>query len=208
MSGECTIFVVDDDPGIVLSLSRLIRAKGYDVEPFTSVEAFLRSHNIAVPGCAILDVEMGRWNGLDVAKQLSNGDLKRQIIFISGYGDLHTGVQAIKSGAVDCLTKPVSDVDLFYAIREALTRDCDMRSRFGAKIAVQTRLERLTRREYQVFLLMIEGRRNKQIALELGTVEKTIKVHRARVIKKMDAENITDLVRMANRAGIIVASGS
>lgn len=122
ISGESTVFLVDDDPSIVFTLSRLIRGGGYNVESYPSVEEFLRAHDLAVPGCAILDVAMGRWNGPDVARQLSNQDLIRQVIFMTGFLDLHTSVQAMKLGAVDFLTKPVSDVELFCAIRLALKK--------------------------------------------------------------------------------------
>jgi FixJ family two-component response regulator len=197
-----TIFLIDDDPGVVAALSRLIRTAGFRVEPFTSANDFLEHYSADIPGCVIIDVAMGEWYGLDLQKRLQTDEYERPVIFISGQSDLPTSVQAMKAGAVDFLTKPVNADDLFRAIALALARDQTARRDLAEKSAIRRRLDMLTPREYQVFLRVVEGKLNKQIAFELGIAEKTAKVHRARVMSKMAARNLAELVRMAEHAGI------
>jgi FixJ family two-component response regulator len=201
-SASDTIFLIDDDPGVVLALSRLLTAAGFRVEPYTSAADFLDGYRTEIPGCVIIDVAMGDWSGLDLHKQLSTQSYDRPVIFISGQSDLPTSVQAMKAGAVDFLTKPIKAEDLFRAIKLALARDQTARRDLAGKSAIRRRLDSLSPREYEVFVRVIEGKLNKQIAHELGIAEKTAKVHRARVMRKMAARNIVELVRMAEYAGI------
>jgi FixJ family two-component response regulator len=201
-SGD-TIFLIDDDPGVVRALSRLIASAGMHVEPYTSPRDFLDHYSPDIPGCVIVDVAMGEWNGLDLQKQLCNGNYERPVIFISGRSDLPTGVRAMKAGAVDFLTKPVDAVDLFRAIKTALARDAKARRDVAEISTIRRRLESLSQRERDVFLGVVQGKLNKQIAFELGITEKTAKVHRARVMSKMEARNVAELVRMAEHAGIL-----
>lgn len=196
-----TVFLIDDDPGVVAALSRLISAAGFRVEPFTSSDDFLERYRPEAPGCVIIDVAMGDWNGLDLQKWLSTQNYHCPVIFISGQSDLPTSVQAMKAGAVDFLTKPVNADDLLRAIALALARDHAARRELAEKSAIKQRLDTLTPREYEVFLRVVQGKLNKQIAFELGIAEKTAKVHRARVMSKMAVRNIAELVRMAEHAG-------
>jgi FixJ family two-component response regulator len=198
-----TIFLIDDDPGVVSALSRLITAAGFHVEPYTSASDFLERYRPEVPGCVVIDVAMGEWNGLDLQKRLNTESYDRPVIFISGQSDLPTSVQAMKAGAVDFLTKPINADDLFRAIMIALARDQSARRGLAEISAIRRRIESLTPREYQVFIRVAEGRPNKQIAYELDIAEKTAKVHRARVMSKMAARNLAELVRMAEHAGIM-----
>lgn len=196
------IFLIDDDAGIVSALSRLLTAAGFSVEPYTSADDFLDRYSPQVPGCVIIDVAIGDWNGLDLQKRLSIENYDRPVIFISGQSDLPTSVRAMKAGAVDFLTKPIEAGDLFLAVNVALSRDQKARQQLVEKTAIRQRLDSLTPREYDVFTRVVEGKLNKQIAHELGIVEKTAKVHRARVMSKMAARNIADLVRMTERVAI------
>jgi FixJ family two-component response regulator len=202
---ECArdiIFLIDDDPGIVTALSRLLTAAGFRVEPYTSADDFLDRYSPQVPGCVIIDVAMGDWNGLDLQKRLGIESYDRSVIFISGQSDLPTSVRAMKAGAVDFLTKPIEADDLFRAVKIALARDQKVRQQLAEKTAIRQRLDSLTPREHDVFIRVVEGKPNKQIAHELGIVERTAKVHRARVMSKMAARNITDLVRMSEHLAI------
>lgn len=196
------IFLIDDDAGIVSALSRLLTAAGFSVEPYTSADDFLDRYSPQIPGCVIIDVAIGDWNGLDLQKRLSIENYDRPVIFISGQSDLPTSVRAMKAGAVDFLTKPIEAGDLFLAVNVALSRDQKARQQLVEKTAIRQRLDSLTPREYDVFTRVVEGKLNKQIAHELGIVEKTAKVHRARVMSKMAARNIADLVRMTERVAI------
>ena len=205
MSNEenTTIFIIDDDKQVMTALSRLVRTAGYDVESYSAVQEFLDRYRPEVPGCIILDVALGDWNGLDVQRRLSGQGLKHPIIFISGESELYTSVQAMKAGAVDFLVKPVDADSLFQAIHTALERDLVGRQEYQERTTVRQRLAQLTPREYEVLSLVVRGKLNKQIAYELGIVEKTAKVHRGRVMTKMGARNLAELVRMAEQAGIV-----
>lgn len=200
---ECassTVFLIDDDPGTVSALSLLLTAAGFHVEPYTSAADFLDRYRLEVPGCAIIDVAIGDWSGLDLQRQLGDKNYDRPVIFISGQSDLSTGVQAMKAGAVDFLTKPVRFDDLFRATKLALARDQKARRELAEKSAIRQRLCTLTPREYEVLLRILEGKPNKVIAYELGIVEKTAKVHRGRIMSKMVARNLVELIRMAEHA--------
>lgn len=202
---ECasdTVFLIDDDPGIVSALSLLLTAAGFHVEPYTSAAEFLDRYSLDVPGCAIIDVAIGDWSGLDLQTHLGNENYERPVIFISGQSDLSTGVQAMKAGAVDFLTKPVRSDDLFRATKLALARDQKARRELAEKSAVRQRLDTLTPREHEVLTRVLEGKPNKVIAYELGIVEKTVKVHRGRIMSKMVAHNLVELTRMAEHAGM------
>jgi FixJ family two-component response regulator len=194
-----TIYIVDDDPSVVTALSRLTRTAGFRVEAYSSAREFLEHHRTDAPGCAILDVAIGDSSGLEIHRQLAGKGSSRPVIFISGQSDLHTGVQAMKAGAVDFLTKPVSADDLFRAIETAMERDHTTRQAAEEAQSIKKRLATLSPREHQVFLHVITGRLNKQIAADLGIVEKTAKVHRGRMMAKMGARNVATLVHMAER---------
>src|SRR4051812_41933385 len=165
-----TIFIVDDDTPMVTALSRLVRTAGYEVESYSTVQEFLERYRPEVPGCIILDVALGDWNGLDVQRRLNGHGCKRPIIFISGESELYTSVQAMKAGAVDFLVKPVDADNLFQAIHTALERDLAGRTEFRERTTVRRRLAQLTPREYEVLCLVVRGKLNKQIAYELGIV--------------------------------------
>lgn len=200
-----TVFLVDDDPGVVRGLSRLLRTKGYAIRSFTSPQEFLANHDAALPGCAVLDVSMPGLDGLQLQEVLGAGaGAQRPIIFLTGKGDIPTSVRAIKAGAVDFLTKPVNDGDLFGAIARAEDQDAKNRQDHAALAAIQAKVATLTPREREVLAHVVAGRLNKQIAGDLGTVEKTIKVHRGRMMEKMGVRSVADLVRLAEKAGISI----
>ena len=202
MTDSPTVFIVDDDPGVVKALSRLVRANGYDVRSFVTPRDFLAQHDGALPGCAVFDLSMPDLDGLALQQALTADGVQRPVIFVTGKGDIPTSVRAMKAGAIDFLVKPVDDADLLAAIARAITRDAEARRHRAEMDAIAARLARLTPREREVLAHVAAGRLNKQIAGDLGTVEKTIKVHRGRMMQKMGARTVADLVRMAERAGI------
>lgn len=197
-----TVFLVDDDPSILRALTRLLRVGGHAVRAFRSPRDFLAQHDPAVPGCVVLDLAMPGLNGLDLQTALAASGCQRPIIFVSGHGDVPSSVRAMKAGAVDFLTKPVSEEILLAAIRRAIDRDRLMRQARAELQAIGERLYTLTPREREVLQHVVAGQLNKQIAADLGTVEKTVKVHRSRVMEKMGVRSLADLVRMAERFGI------
>jgi FixJ family two-component response regulator len=197
-----TVFVVDDDPAVLRGLSRLLRSAGLAVETFPSSQDFLNHYLPNTPGCLVLDVAMPGWTGLDLQKALTAKGTAVPIIFLTGHGDIPMSVQAMKRGAADFLTKPVNDDELLKAIRAALEKDRGARRTRTEVAEIQQRLMTLTPREREVLEHVISGQLNKQTAADLGTVEKTIKVHRARVMEKMQAQSLVDLVRLAEKAGV------
>jgi FixJ family two-component response regulator len=197
-----TVFLVDDDPGVLKALSRLLRASGYDARSYTSPQEFLAHHDATVPGCAVLDVSMPRLDGLELQQALTAAGSHRPVIFLTGRGDIPMSVRAMKAGAVDFLTKPVRDQDLLAAIARAQGLDAKSRGVQADLAAIQAKMATLTPREREVLAHVIAGRLNKQIAFDLGTVEKTIKVHRSRMMSKMGTRTVAELVRLAERAGI------
>jgi FixJ family two-component response regulator len=201
-AGRFTIFLVDDDAGVLKALSRLLQARGHDVRAFTSPQAFLENHDASVPGCAVLDVSMPGLDGLELQQALSAEGSQRPVIFLTGKGDIPTSVRAMKAGAIDFLTKPVGDGDLLAAIANAEQEDTETRSVVADLNSINARFASLTPREHEVMTHVISGRLNKQIAGDLGTVEKTIKVHRGRVMHKLGVRSVADLVRLAEKAGI------
>ena len=197
-----TVYIVDDDPAVLRSLARLTRSAGLPAETFASAREFIARCQPDAPGCLVLDVSMPGISGLELQEWVSRASNPLPIIFITGHGDVPTSVRAMKAGAVDFLTKPVDDQELLTAVSAALRRDQEARAARAELASVRERLARLTPREREVLEHVVSGRLNKQIAADLGTVEQTIKVHRARVMRKMGVESLADLVRLAGRAGI------
>ena len=198
-----TVFLVDDDASVRRALMRLIKSAGHQVQAFSSAREFLDTvPQTAGPACLVLDIRMPGLSGIDLQRQLQATSHTLPIIFITGHGDIPMSVKAIKAGAVDFLPKPVKDTDLLRAIEQAVARSVDDRAERDELEDIQRRVEKLTPREREVMALVVRGLLNKQIAFELGTVEKTIKVHRARVMKKMQVGSLAELVRVAEKVGI------
>ena len=200
---NATVFVVDDDASVRKAMARLVDSAGYAVETFASAREFLaRVRSQDVSGCVLLDILMPGLSGLDLQQELQAFTPPLPIIFITGHGDVPSSVRAMKGGAVDFLTKPVHDQYLLSAISQAIARNAEARERYAELHELRRRADTLTPRERQVMLLVVRGLLNKQVAAELGTVEKTIKVHRARVIQKMGVESLAELVRDAEKLGM------
>jgi FixJ family two-component response regulator len=197
-----TVYLVDDDPGVVKALSRLLQGRGYDTRPFTSAQEFLERHDPAVAGCAVFDVAMPGLDGLALQQVFKAGGNQRPIIFLTGKGDIPKSVRAMKNGAVDFLTKPVNEAALLDAIAHAEQDDAAARRIRAELAAIEAKVVTLTPREREVLSHVVAGRLNKQIAGDLGTVEKTVKVHRGRMMEKLGVRTVVDLVRLAERAGI------
>ena len=194
------VFVVDDDDSVRGALARLLRSAGYRVETFGSARAFLDRMPVdACPACLVLDIELPDLSGLELARELYAA---LPIIFITGHGDIAMGVGAMKAGATDFLPKPVSDTDLLRAIDQALACAVRMRATRLEFDSLRDRVERLTPREREVMSLVVIGLLNKQVASELGTVEQTIKVHRRRVMAKMEVTSLAQLIRIADKVGL------
>ena len=202
MNPAGTVFLVDDDPGVLRALTRLLRASGREVRAFASQQEFLGQHDPDAPGCLVLDVAMPERSGLELQRDLAASGAERAVVFITGHGDVPTSVQAMKAGAVDFLTKPFNDVDLLTAVQAAIDRDALMRRHRAEREEIARKLATLTLRERQVLEHVVAGQLNKHVAASLGTVEKTIKVHRSRVMEKMGVRTVVDLVRLAEKAGI------
>lgn len=196
---KAVVYLVDDDASVRRGISRLIRSAGYHVEVFESAEEFLQRKENGLPSCLVLDIKMPGSTGMDLQQRLLASGQSTPIIFLSGHADVPTSVQAMKEGAFDFLTKPVTAEDLLSAVRKAIHADILQKKQNEEVAEVQSRMSTLTNREAQVFSLVVTGMLNKQIAAELGTTEKTIKVHRARVMEKMGAESLAELVQLANR---------
>jgi len=197
-----TVFLVDDDPGVLKALTRLLRASGREVRAFASPEEFLSGHDPAIPGCLLFDVVMPGRDGLELHRELAASGIERAVVFISGQGDVPTSVRAMKAGAVDFLAKPFDDHELLSAVEIAIEKDELLRRIRAERTSIQNRLATLTLRERQVLEHVVSGQLNKHIAAELGTVEKTVKVHRGRIMRKMGAGSLVELVRLADLAGI------
>ena len=194
---------MDDDAAVLKSLARLLRSAGLAVATFSSPREFLDRHDPNAPGCLVLDVAMPGLNGLELQQALIAGGHELAIVFLTGHGDIPMSVKAMKRGAVDFLTKPVNDDDLLNAVRVAIEKDRLQRQARAEVADIQQRLATLTPREREVLQHVISGQLNKQIAADLGTVEKTIKVHRARVMEKMKVRSVAELVHLAERVGIV-----
>ena len=196
------VYVVDDDPSVRRSLARLIRSEGFRVEAFARAQDFLDQKEGTDPSCLVLDVNLPGRSGLDLQRELSSRGYSMPIVFITGYGTIPMSVQAMKGGAVEFLEKPVNDQVLLKAIHQAVEKDRQMKRQYTELKKIQQRLASLTPREREVLPLVVSGMLNKQVALRLGTTEKTIKVHRARIMEKMRADSLADLVRLAQIAGV------
>ena len=205
MGVAASVFVVDDDPSVRKSLTRLIESAGYTVEAFASAGDFLKAATAVGPCCLVLDVRMPGMTGLDLQRTLAQAVHRIPIVFVTGQGDIPMTVTAMKAGAVDFLTKPFAARDLLDAVHRAVEKDTRNLGTEARSRSLHARVETLTPRERQVFALVVTGMLNKQIAAQLGVVEKTVKVHRARVMDKMRAGSFAELVRLADAAGVIVA---
>jgi FixJ family two-component response regulator len=198
------VFVIDDDSAVRAAIKRLLMAVGLSVETFGSGREFLESSLPDVPGCVVLDVRLPGHSGLDLQREFAEQDIHLPIIFITGHGDIPMSVQAMKAGAVEFLTKPFRDQDLLDAIGQAIDRDRAARKQRAELAELHECADSLTPREREVMTLVVSGSLNKLIALELGTSEKTIKVHRGQVMHKMHADSLADLVRMAEKLSSVV----
>ena len=197
-----TVYVVDDDAAVLKAVSRLLRAAGFHVVTFSSPRRFLHQYDSTVPGCLVLDVAMPDLDGLQLQQMLAEAGQTLPIVFLTGNADVPASVKAMKQGAVDLLTKPVERDDLLESIRAALAKDQAIRLTHQELAGIRSRLSTLTPREYEVFGHVIGGRLNKQIAADIGAAEKTVKIHRARMMDKMKVKSVAELVRLAEHAQI------
>lgn len=193
------VFVVDDDASVREAVKKLIASVGLRAETFGSTGEFLNSKRVEAPACLVLDVRLPDVSGLEFQRELAEKDIQIPIIFITGHGDIPMTVRAMKAGAVEFLTKPFRGQELLDAIQEAIARDRAAWARRAQLAEISARYESLTAREKEVMALVVQGLLNKQIAAELGTGELTIKTHRGRVMEKMRADSVADLVRMSEK---------
>jgi FixJ family two-component response regulator len=196
-----TVLVVDDDPSVLRALERLLRAAGYAVDGYASPQAFLQRAPRDRPGCVVVDLRMPEIGGIELQEALVQQGCALPIVFLTGHGDVSSSVRAMKAGAIDFLTKPCDDTDLLAAVERALARDAEARAARDEHRAIELRFATLTPREREVCLLVARGLLNKQIAAELGTAEKTVKVHRGRVMTKLGMASLAELVRLVDRLG-------
>lgn len=201
-STDFSVFLIDDDPGVLKALARLLHTAGYKTRTFSSPEQFLCEHDPEIRGCAVLDFAMPGLDGLALQQALVDRDATRPIIFLSGNSSIPISVRAMQAGAVDFLVKPVNKADLLRAVARAADRDERTRRDGEDYKTIQRRIAQLTPREHEVLVHVIAGRLNKQIAAELGTVEKTIKVHRSRMMAKMGVRTVAELVRLTEKIGM------
>jgi FixJ family two-component response regulator len=194
-----TVFIVDDDRGLRQAIQDLVESVGLRAESFASGEDFLRAKRMNRPSCLVLDVRLPQMSGLDFQQRLTEAGIQIPIIFITAHGDIPMSVRALKSGALEFLTKPFRDQDLLDAIHAALERDRAARELQSEIHSLQERVRTLTAREQEVMNLVVSGMLNKQIASEIGTSEATVKIHRGNVMRKMKAGSVVDLVRMADK---------
>jgi FixJ family two-component response regulator len=199
---DALIAIVDDDPSAREGLSSLIRSAGLRVEAFASAQEFLVRTGSDLPSCLVLDLQLPGLSGLDLQKRMSEVGLEIPIVFLTGHGDIPASVQAMKAGAVEFLTKPFDDEKLLQAIQEAVERDRRSRQQRKEKSDLRERYESLTAREQEVLQQVVAGLLNKQIAAALKITEFTVKIHRGRVMRKMHAGSLADLVRMAENLGV------
>jgi Response regulator len=196
------VFLIDDDASVRKGVSRLLRSAGYKNEAFRSASDFLAREQHSGPACIVVDVRMPGINGMDLQNVLIQCRREEQLVFITGHGDISMCAQAMKAGAVDFLPKPFRSSELLQCVERALARSADQRQRAIEKAAARRLLDLLTPREFEVMQFVVTGKLNKQIASELGTAEKTIKVHRGRVMKKLGIVSVADLMRLVETAQI------
>jgi FixJ family two-component response regulator len=194
---EAVVAIVDDDPSVREGLGSLIRSAGWGVEAFASAQEFLARPRAETPSCLILDLQLPGLSGLDLQKQMAEAGVEIPIIFLTGHGNIPASVQAMKAGAVEFLTKPFDEQELLRAVQEALEHDRSARERRATVRELRRRYESLTAREQEVMRQVVSGLLNKQIAAELKISEYTVKIHRGRAMRKMRADSVADLVRMA-----------
>ncbi len=199
------VYVIDDDESMRRSVKRLLKAHGFEAETFPSADDFLSLERASRPACLVLDLSLPGMSGIDLQKEMERRRLDLPIVFITGHGDIPSSVEAMKGGAVDFLPKPFNAKALIEAVERAMARARGDEKRRLARTDAERRVAILTPRELEVMRLVIKGMLNKQIASQLGTSIKTIKVHRSRVMQKMEAESVADLVRLAEKAGIVVS---
>lgn len=199
---EALVAIVDDDPSVRRGLQRLIQSAGWKVESFASAQEFLVFPRTAAPTCLVLDLQLPGLSGLDLQKRLAKIGLEIPIVFLTGHGNIPASVQAMKAGAVEFLTKPIDEQDLFRAIREAIERDRRTRQQHADMRDLRDRYESLTAREQEVMQQVVSGLLNKQIAAKLNITEDTVKFHRGHIMHKMRADSVAHLVRMAGDLGI------
>jgi FixJ family two-component response regulator len=201
-SARALVFVVDDEVAVCASVSRLLRSVGLDVQTFNSAQEFLHSKRPDAPGCLVLDVRLPDLSGLDLQQELAKANIDLPVIFVTGHADIPMSVRAMKAGALEFLTKPYREQELLDAIQHAVEQHRIARKHRADMHLLQERYVTLTPREREVLPLVIGGLLNKQIAAQLGTSEKTIKIHRGQVMRKMQADSLADLVRLAQSLGI------
>jgi FixJ family two-component response regulator len=197
-----TVFIVEDAQEVRVALSRMLTVAGYEVRCFESAERFLNEQDVESPGCLLLDVCLPGLSGIELQHQLVDSQRARPIIFVTGTADIQISVQAMKEGAIDFLTKPIDTERLFAAVEQAFRHDREQRAERAIRRAIAKRLQALTARERQVLEHVICGRLNKQIGADLSIGEKTVKVHRARVMAKMAVRSVAELVQLCARAGL------
>jgi len=205
---NAVIAIVDDDLSVRRSLQRLIRSAGWNAESFASAQEFLARPGPGTPSCLVLDLRLPGLSGLDLQKRMAEIGLEIPIVFLTGHGNIPASVQAMKAGAVEFLTKPFDEEDLFQAIQEAIERDWRTRQQRAEKRELKNRYASLTSREQEIMEQVISGTLNKQIAAELGITEFTVKFHRGHIMRKMQADSLADLVRMAGNLGMGSGKGS
>ena len=207
MTNRGTVHIVDDDLSVQRSVRRLLESVGLNSECYSSAQDFIERRNADAPGCLLLDVRMPGLSGLELQDHLRSEACMLPIIFVTGCGDVPMTARAMKAGAIDFLQKPFNEQELLEAIERALTRNCQMRQEQAERRKVQMRLRLLTPREQEVLERVVAGKTNKEIAAEFGITEKTIKVHRARVMEKMQADSLAQLVVLAQVAGVSSPNG-
>ena len=199
---KSTVAIVDDDPSVRRSLTRLLSTYGFDARSYESPETLLAEIATSPPDCVIADLAMPGTNGLDLQRSLADFDVALPVVFVTGVGDVRSSVSAMRAGAVDFLSKPVEQQELLEAVHRALARGREAHAIAHEVAALEQRMASLTERERDVFKLVVAGYLNKQIAADLGIAEKTVKVHRARVMRKMAVKSVAALARVAERLGI------